>query len=171
MMDDKINIQWYLNQIRKQRHDFMNYLQVIYGYLQINKPNEALNYIKKLNTKMYMLSQLYNLENSYLSLIIHDIITTVEKCGLDWQLKNIKSYITEEELSKNINKYIEGLEDFKQTLYNVLIKQFKNQEIFISTKENIDGLQILLHNDGDINYEEIDFNYISKIYQYIQTTI
>lgn len=139
----------------------MNYLQVIYGYLQINKPEEALNYIKKINTKMYMLSQLYNLDNSYLSLIIHDIITSIEKCALDWQLKNIKCYISEEKLSQNINKYIENIDIFKQDLYDILRKEFKKQDVYITTKGNTDSLQILLYNDLEIDLNDRNINFIS----------
>ncbi|SHE44415.1 Spo0B domain-containing protein [Caloramator proteoclasticus] len=159
-MKDKSNIKWCMNQMRKQRHDFMNYLQVIYGYLQINKPEEALNYIKKINSRMYMLSQLYNLDNSYLSLIINDIINSIERCALEWQLKNLNFYISEEKLSKNINKYIENLNTFKQELYDILRKEFKKQEIYIDAKEIEEGVQILLYNDMEIDLNNNNLNFI-----------
>ncbi|WP_193353682.1 Spo0B domain-containing protein, partial [Clostridium tetani] len=36
-----------IDSLRTQRHDFMNEIQVLYGYMQINKYEEALNYLKK----------------------------------------------------------------------------------------------------------------------------
>ena len=39
----------YISLLRKQRHDFMNDLQVIYGYLQIKRTQGALEYIDRLS--------------------------------------------------------------------------------------------------------------------------
>ncbi len=35
--------------LRKQRHDFINHVQVIYAYLQMNKQEKAEEYIDKLD--------------------------------------------------------------------------------------------------------------------------
>ena len=34
--------------IKLQRHDFLNHIQVIQGFLQLGKPDKALNYIEKI---------------------------------------------------------------------------------------------------------------------------
>ena len=33
--------------LRLQRHDFLNHLQVIHGYLQLNKPEKATDYLMR----------------------------------------------------------------------------------------------------------------------------
>ena len=149
MENDKI-INWCINQSRKQRHDFMNYLQVIYGYLQINKPNDALNYIRKINNKMVMLSQIYNLESNLIALIMQDIIGVIERCGLDWYIKNIISYISDEQITKNINKYFDILEKLKNELLNILKSEFKKQELYLTlfVKDNIQ--YILITNNSEV---------------------
>ena len=50
--------------LRKERHEFMNNLQIIYGYLQINKNDKALEYIKKVSKNNSILSELYNLRDN-----------------------------------------------------------------------------------------------------------
>ncbi|GFR36287.1 Spo0B domain-containing protein [Thermobrachium celere] len=157
MENDKI-IKWCINQSRRQRHDFMNYLQVIFGYLQINKPNEALNYIKKINNKMVMLSQIYNLESSYIALIIQDIISIIERCGLEWHIKSIISYISDEEITKNINKYFDTLEKIKNELMLIIKSDFKKQEIYI-TVYSIDNIQYILLT----NTSNFDDSYLSEL--------
>ena len=39
-------------EMRKQRHDFMNHLQVIYSFLELNESGEALQYIEKVHTDL-----------------------------------------------------------------------------------------------------------------------
>ena len=34
--------------LRRQKHDYLNHIQVIYSYLQIGKPDRALDYMKKI---------------------------------------------------------------------------------------------------------------------------
>ena len=34
--------------IKLQRHDFLNHIQVIQGFLQLGKPDKALNYIENI---------------------------------------------------------------------------------------------------------------------------
>lgn len=73
-MDKENEIDYAVDLIRMQRHDFMNYLQVIYGYIQINKANEALRYIKDINNKMMLLSRIYNIDSPILSLLLNDFV-------------------------------------------------------------------------------------------------
>ena len=49
----------FINVLRKQRHDFMNDLQVIYGYLQIKRPQGALDYIDRLSKQNEIISEIY----------------------------------------------------------------------------------------------------------------
>ncbi|NPV27190.1 MAG: hypothetical protein HPY81_07035 [Firmicutes bacterium] len=38
--------------LRVQRHDFLNHLQVIMGFLQLNKPEQALAYLRKISAQL-----------------------------------------------------------------------------------------------------------------------
>jgi hypothetical protein len=47
--------------LRIQQHDFMNHMQVIHGYLQLNKPQRAMEYIEDIITQKQNLSAIYKL--------------------------------------------------------------------------------------------------------------
>lgn len=46
-----------LEVIQVQRHDFLNHLQVVSGFLQLNKPQQAGNYIKQVIADLQVISQ------------------------------------------------------------------------------------------------------------------
>jgi hypothetical protein len=93
-----------MEQLRLQRHDFMNFLQVIYGYLQINKPQEAINYIKEVNRKMTTLSQIFNLECPFLALFLQDLIMSCSKLNIEVELHCEVEYISSKMFTKNIDE-------------------------------------------------------------------
>lgn len=39
--------------LRKQRHDYLNYLQVVQAYVQMGKPEKALAYMEKATAELY----------------------------------------------------------------------------------------------------------------------
>lgn len=85
-MDKENEIDYAVDLIRMQRHDFMNYLQVIYGYIQINKANEALKYIKDVNNKMMLLSRIYSIDSPILSLLLNDFVVKCKEYYIESEL-------------------------------------------------------------------------------------
>src|SRR3712207_7871447 len=55
------DIEKFINAFRKERHDFMNCVQIIYGYLQLDNTKEAIRYINKLIGENKDISSLYAL--------------------------------------------------------------------------------------------------------------
>lgn len=55
-----------VNIFREQRHDFLNHFQVLLGYLQLNKPDRAVQYIKQVTGEMQEFGSVTKLENPYL---------------------------------------------------------------------------------------------------------
>lgn len=49
--------------LRIQQHDFMNHIQVIHGYLQLNKARKAMEYIEDIIVQKKSLSSLYKLHD------------------------------------------------------------------------------------------------------------
>jgi sensor histidine kinase regulating citrate/malate metabolism len=47
--------------LRVQQHDFMNHIQVIHGYLQLNKAHKAMEYIEDIIVQKQSLSAIYKL--------------------------------------------------------------------------------------------------------------
>ena len=56
--------------LRCHRHDFLNHLQVILGYLHFNKTQEIKNYIKDLNENLNEIRKISGLEMPQLSMIL-----------------------------------------------------------------------------------------------------
>lgn len=143
-MKDNYIEKYSLEQLRLQRHDFMNYLQVIYGYIQINKPNEAINYIKKINKYMIAISRIFNLECDVFGILFQEFINKCNKFNIEIELDLRIEYISCEHFSKDIEK--------KKNLFD------------ITTDKIIDKINSI-ENDSRILYVHIcglpeDFNII-----------
>jgi sensor histidine kinase regulating citrate/malate metabolism len=63
-----------IKHIREQRHDFMNHIQVVWGYLQLKKPDEAIRYIARINEEFNVLGSLFKISCPQLSLFLYIII-------------------------------------------------------------------------------------------------
>lgn len=59
MLSDSVDQLTFLNtEMRKQRHDFMNHLQVIYSLLELNEAEEALVYIERVHDDLNRIGKL-----------------------------------------------------------------------------------------------------------------
>jgi len=96
--------------MRMQRHDFMNYLQVVYGYIQVNRPKEAVEYIKRVNNQMTMLSRIYNINCSILSVLLNDFVFQCTKYYIETEFHTELKSIDEDVFTKDINliKFLNG---------------------------------------------------------------
>lgn len=73
------NIEDMLKSIRAQRHDFNNHINCIYGLLQLNKPEEAKNFIQKMSEDATMFNNIIDTGNPVLSSLLNTKITTAER--------------------------------------------------------------------------------------------
>lgn len=138
-----------IEQMRLQRHDFMNYLQVIYGYIQINKPQEAVKYIKNINKYMLVIGRVFNLECDAFGIIFQEFVNKciIRKIQIELDLRI--EYISCENFSKDIDKkrrlfnaatdklleMIDFLEGFNQKLYIYFDGLPESLDIIISSAE------------------------------------
>ncbi len=78
LQDVRIENADYLKYIKEgyksQRHDFMNYIQIIYAYIQLGKTNEAIDSISKVININKNLSSIYNLSLFHVSLYLDKTI-------------------------------------------------------------------------------------------------
>ena len=99
-----IELEDYVNLLRKQRHDFMNDLQVIYGYLQMKRPQEALGYIDRLSKENEIISEIYRLQDNGFSLCLESNIKKLWaddiKVDIDIEISNFKKKIFENDYNK-----------------------------------------------------------------------
>jgi hypothetical protein len=97
-----------LSHIKNQRHDFMNYLQVLYGYLQLDRREAAMEYIMKVNRRMLLDGKLGSLEDRGLYLAISEFIAVCYRHNVESELCCKESYISYGINTENIKEAIEA---------------------------------------------------------------
>jgi sensor histidine kinase regulating citrate/malate metabolism len=84
----------------------MNDLQVIYGYLQIKKPQGAMEYIDKLSKQNQIISEIYKLQDNGFSLCLENNVKKLwaneVKVEIDIEISNFKKKIFEESYKKKM---------------------------------------------------------------------
>ncbi|MBK5241577.1 Spo0B domain-containing protein [Clostridium sp.] len=118
----------YISLLRKQRHDFMNDLQVIYGYLQMKRPHGALEYIERLSKENEMISEIYKLQDNGFSLCLESNIKKLWaseiKVELDIEISNFKNKVFEIEYNKKsdlVNTIFIEIEETNQNFVYIYI--------------------------------------------------
>lgn len=159
-----------IEQLRLQRHDFMNYLQVIYGYIQINKPQEAISYIKNINKYMTVIAKIFNLECDALGMLFQEFINKCMKLKIEIELYIGIEYISCEHFSKDIDRKkrifematdklldkVSSIENYRQKLhiyFNGLPESFS---ILISNAEILDEEDYFDSVPSKFSYEDIE---------------
>lgn len=143
-----------VNHLRAQRHDFMNDIQVIWGYLQLGKPEEAGKYIEGMNRHMDLYSRIFRLGNPALSLFLYDHILKAEKMGLTIDFSSDLSKVNNEAFTSG---YLEKL-DLLDCLFNRVVEGSSRggSTIYIDIYCEDDDLYLVFANNTDVT--DMDFS-------------
>jgi len=132
--------------MREQRHDFMNHVQVIWGYLQLDKPKNALEYIVELNKKFTVFSQVFLIENPVLSLFLYKCIRRAYDLDIsidfDLEALNLENFLAHEYSKKLII-----MEDLFGELINRITKDNGDKNIYIDVYNDEETLFIAFSNN------------------------
>ena len=154
------------NLSRRQRHDFMNILQVVYGYLQLDRKENAIaEIVKATNTTQYI-SQLHKISNLGISLVLENKLFEINNLGEYITLEVETSYEEEYRDICNEEEIINKLDEIIDSLINTNISntEEKKADTHIKIVENSDSLQIIYLNDDYIrNLDKIEA--LSKKYE------
>lgn len=154
-----------IEQMRLQRHDFMNYLQVIYGYIQINKPDEAINYIKNINKYMITLSKIFNLECDALGMFFQEFINKCSKFYVEIELDLRIEYISCEHFSKDIEKRKKSFDLVTDTILDEFnLMESDSKKLYIHITGLPEDFNIIMSNTKNIHDEDY-YNYMVSIFQ------
>jgi len=130
--------------LRKQRHDFMNDLQVIYGYLQMKRPQGALEYIDKLSRENQIISEIYKLQDNGFSLCIENNIKKLwaneVKVEIDIEISNFRNKIFENGYNKKsdlVNTIFMELEDTNLNFVYIYIFEDELGESLLITNNEV----------------------------------
>lgn len=98
------------NLLKDQRHDFLNEIQIIYGYIKLNKLDKAIDYINKVSKNAKICSKLSNLNCMELYIMMCDKFKKAKDLGLDINFEIYSNAKKEDFTNKNIRNMIDLFE-------------------------------------------------------------
>ncbi|AFS78986.1 putative signal transduction histidine kinase [Gottschalkia acidurici 9a] len=157
-----LNIKDLKNLSRNQRHDYMNIFQIIYGYLQLNRKEDAIDQIKKVTSMTQNISKLYSISIFSMVLLLERKIMQANNLGINL---NIEVETESNSEFRAIDNEEELLEKTREIIDCLLYQHSEDQELTINMKiiENIDSIEItILTNSQYYNLDEV--KYIENLY-------
>lgn len=139
-----------VNYLRKQRHDFMNSIQVIWGYLQLNKIDNATEFIYDLNTRFNVYGKIFKIEYPFLALLFYNKINKVYDSDIYVDI----------DIAKDCKFDVLYGYDFDK-LY--ILEDYIDKAIYEIIKNNSKKLFINIYNIEQRLYIEISNKYIDYI--------
>ncbi|HYG59558.1 MAG TPA: Spo0B domain-containing protein [Symbiobacteriaceae bacterium] len=87
-MDDQLSAKRAMNLVRRQRHSFLNHLQVISGWLQLGQPERARRYLDTIAGRMSAESEVIRRAPAALGHLMLELGLVAETHGveLEWRL-------------------------------------------------------------------------------------
>jgi sensor histidine kinase regulating citrate/malate metabolism len=79
--------------LRKQRHDFLNHLEVIYGLIDFNEIDEAKKYLELFEASVKINSLVDKVKNPYMSIIISSFAKKAESKGVRFELYGFNDFL------------------------------------------------------------------------------
>ncbi|WP_427338996.1 Spo0B domain-containing protein [Caloranaerobacter sp. DY30410] len=133
---------------REQRHDWMNVLQVIYGYLQLGKYDMAIKKINDLSQIALSISKVYKLTITPICLLLERKIKEAYNNGITF-IFNVNSF------SQVSYRKVDNLRNITKSLEYVIDKilecnKYNYREINIEISEYIDKLEVIIKGKFDL---------------------
>lgn len=157
MLEDSIDNLTYLNtEMRKQRHDFMNHLQVVYSLLELDEPKEAISYIERVHTDLAKVGKLLKTAHPSINALIAAKSNDAEEAGIAFLL-NVSTSL--EHLPIAPYEICRALGNLIDNAFDALIGQ-NSPIIRVSFEENASGYRLTVSNNGP----QIEQNVLDSIF-------
>ncbi|KXZ40134.1 Sensor_kinase_SpoOB-type, alpha-helical domain [Alkalithermobacter thermoalcaliphilus JW-YL-7 = DSM 7308] len=104
--------------LREQRHDFLNEIQIIYGYIRLNKMDKAIEYINKCSKNAKIISKLSNLNCLELYLMLCDKFKEASNLGISIDFDVYSCCSKEDIVDKNLDVIVSSFEK----IINIIIQ-------------------------------------------------
>ncbi len=149
--------------LREQRHDYMNVFQIIYGYLQLNNKDMAIEYIKKSINLSLNSSKCFCISIFSISLLLEKKMKLGESKGIEI-IYDVDSCVNSEIRDINdesgVIDYISKLFDF---FFDCTYNGNQGAKLFIEVYEHIDKIEFVFSGDIDISLFEQNSRGINNI--------
>lgn len=149
---------------RHLRHDYLNHLQVIWGYIQLNKKEQAVDYIQCITRYIQGLSELNNILDNQLA---GEINVYVIKIGLNpgFQISIPEEWDIEMAQRERYSSFFQGL--FSFLMEDIIMKRIKMKITILRGELLLEGQSLeegyILNWTKLINVSEgKDFNIIKE---------
>lgn len=145
----------YINLYRKQKHDFMNDIQVILGYIEIMNMDDAKKYIEKISDRNREISEIYVLGDIYLAFALEVNIRNLwryeKKVEINIEINDFKEEFFKSDFDKKfllVNNIFEELNKIdKANVYIYIFEDSYGPSLIISNSERL--LDILPDSDNE----------------------
>lgn len=149
-------LQWY----RLQRHDFMNHWQVIQGYLQLQQPEKALAYMKKMLTVQVQEQKIAQIPEPALAAILLTLIIELRQreipATLDFPEEMKKIDYWQDHWQK---EYAAGLYGYTKECLEATLKAKQlsgiTAEVYLFDEPGGLACQIILGNDNVVLFDKM----------------
>lgn len=124
------------------RHECMNFFQIVYSYLQLNKKEKAIEQIKMISTIASNQSSAFKISVPVIAFLLSKKSKDAHDSGLSFTY-NVKVHINEElRHSRNEEKIIDKLEDTFNTIIDFLSLMEEKQSLTVDIIEYKDKINI-----------------------------
>ncbi len=149
-------LQWY----RLQRHDFMNHWQVIMGNLQLNRPEEALLYMRETATGSLEEQKIAQIPEPYLGAILLGLMICLSQEGVKASL-DFPEEMKQKDFWKDHwrEEYVEGLYGYTTECMEVVSRSraFKNlnAEVYLFDEPGGLACQVILSDEETVLFDKL----------------
>lgn len=162
-MNDEMFKESLIKHLSEQRHDFNNILQLIYGYIQLNKTEKALSCIQDYAIKMDGIGRLHNNGCIILGDLFYNKVKEAEALSIKpvfsiKALQSFKNATLEEVLARIIDEIITNC------FYLLSIKHPQNSCIYLNTVEASSYYEITIKCSEKGKDEFIPILFVDKDY-------
>lgn len=164
---DKLSFDLIKETLKQKRHDYMNDIQLVYGYLMMNKNEKAIEKIENIIKKNKVEGQLSKIQSHMLHKSLEKFIKTIFSRGRDLDLYIYESegeICTREEDLLEIEKLLEILAkgiDCGVCIFTEEINSSFSVKLLLEDPGAISGLECLIEQGGcDLNKILIEDDYI-----------
>lgn len=121
--------------LKHQRHDYLNEVQIIFGYIKLNKIDEAVEYINKIRNEASINSKLSNLSCVDLYLLIEKKLKQCRKEGVNIDLDIYTNAKRESFNNKQVSKSLKCMEKALDKIFDCMNNNNEYEEYIIYIEE------------------------------------
>ncbi|WP_187296178.1 Spo0B domain-containing protein [Tepidibacter mesophilus] len=121
--------------LKQQRHDFLNEIQIIFGYIKLNKIDEAVEYINKVRTEASINSKISNISCIGLYLILEKKLNQCRKQGVNIDFDIYTNARREDFKNKEVSKSLVCMEKALDIIFDYMNNNNEFEEYIIYIEE------------------------------------